>query len=814
MLAQSAEMSVQTLENKLKSNPNSRVFSRLADAYRRRGDLRQAIDLCIEGLAQHPNYSTARLILGRCYIEQKNYSAAAGELKKVCLSDRKNHAAIKMLADIFNEQGQRERAGQLYHLLLEMEPENPSLRQLASQFDLSVRKDMFEILEISVPDVSSSMQNLMSSGVSEFTDVQNLDTIQSETPIAPIEQPTAEPTAQDVEDRLDLIFGEQETITVSKPDLHQEAPTEISGDDISSKMDELFSDDKSMPEPFGLQSADTIQLNRDELIESVPDFPELPAPDLVIETETAGNLFDFEAEETIQIDRSELGKAMERQSRGNNQADLVPQDIPLEPYEDGIDTPVENAHIQSPTGEDIIETLDNLFSEESEQKKEVTGDDVENRIDELFPLEAEDAAPEVSSVDNTAEVEEIAPSEEVTGLDLENRLVELFPESEIGENSVIEPTNFEINEVLSAPEINSKPDSEEVTGTDIEGRLEELFPESSEDKSSSEVSEINEILSIEDIQTPEEKGDDVTGIDVEYRLEELFPEKQEEASTPEPEISEVSDLEFVLENTNEFSAPSKEDVTGIDVEERLEELFPSSDSESSDKMELMDLDSNFSSESEASEEKSAPSSEDKVEGVDIEDRLEELFSDEKTSSESTAPSEIMSVESSTEMQPLEENISGDDVQERIRELFTSEDSVEPTISDIADTAEDDAPTTSDEIDLRDKPLSLPDHVLTPTLADIYYQQGQPHLALQIYERLQDRDPDDSSIQVKIREIQRFIELSAEENPQENSESVSEETSTKTKSASRRKKGNSENKPLAGVRIKKRDGKNPGTKRSK
>ena len=40
--------------------------------------------------------------------------------------------------------------------------------------------------------------------------------------------------------------------------------------------------------------------------------------------------------------------------------------------------------------------------------------------------------------------------------------------------------------------------------------------------------------------------------------------------------------------------------------------------------------------------------------------------------------------------------------------------------------------------------SIPDHVLTPTLADIYYQQGQPRLALEIYRRLLEAIPTTSA----------------------------------------------------------------------
>jgi hypothetical protein len=70
-----------------------------------------------------------------------------------------------------------------------------------------------------------------------------------------------------------------------------------------------------------------------------------------------------------------------------------------------------------------------------------------------------------------------------------------------------------------------------------------------------------------------------------------------------------------------------------------------------------------------------------------------------------------------------------------------------------------------EIDERDKPYIIPDHVLTPTLADIYFQQGQYQLALQIYSRLLEKDPDNDRLQNRIIEINTCIE----QNPHENND---------------------------------------------
>ncbi|MBD3317314.1 MAG: tetratricopeptide repeat protein, partial [Chitinivibrionales bacterium] len=118
-------------EKKLAANPRSLVFSRLADSYRKKGDVQRAIDICVEGLENNPRYVTGRIILARCYLEQENFQNAIEEFRKVCKYDRHNQIAIKMLADVFAKQSMEDKAGDLYALLRKMDPENSSLSHLS-----------------------------------------------------------------------------------------------------------------------------------------------------------------------------------------------------------------------------------------------------------------------------------------------------------------------------------------------------------------------------------------------------------------------------------------------------------------------------------------------------------------------------------------------------------------------------------------------------------------------------------------------------------------------------------------------------------
>ena len=53
------------LERRVESDPASIAFAQLAEEYRRAGRLEEAVRVCRAGLAQYPDYQSARVTLGR-----------------------------------------------------------------------------------------------------------------------------------------------------------------------------------------------------------------------------------------------------------------------------------------------------------------------------------------------------------------------------------------------------------------------------------------------------------------------------------------------------------------------------------------------------------------------------------------------------------------------------------------------------------------------------------------------------------------------------------------------------------------------------
>jgi tetratricopeptide (TPR) repeat protein len=88
------------------------AFAPLADAYRKVGRTREAINLCREGLARFQHYTTARLILAKAHLDDGNPEAALAELGVILQASPRDVQAHRMAAEIHRKAGRWEEARQ------------------------------------------------------------------------------------------------------------------------------------------------------------------------------------------------------------------------------------------------------------------------------------------------------------------------------------------------------------------------------------------------------------------------------------------------------------------------------------------------------------------------------------------------------------------------------------------------------------------------------------------------------------------------------------------------------------------------------
>jgi tetratricopeptide (TPR) repeat protein len=112
---------IRRYEERLGRDPASLAFAPLADAYRKAGRTREAINLCREGLGRFPHYTTARLILAKAHLDDSNPEAALAELNLILQSSPKDAQAHRLTADIHRKAGRLEEARQYLERVVKLD---------------------------------------------------------------------------------------------------------------------------------------------------------------------------------------------------------------------------------------------------------------------------------------------------------------------------------------------------------------------------------------------------------------------------------------------------------------------------------------------------------------------------------------------------------------------------------------------------------------------------------------------------------------------------------------------------------------------
>ncbi len=403
-MASKPEIAIRELEARLQSNPTSLAFSRLADGYRKGGNIPRAIEICSEGLKAHPEYITGRIILGRCYLEQENFGSAIDEFKQVCQIDRHNHVALKMLADIFSKQDMKERAGDLYALLLKKDPENPSLVHLSKVFKGSGKKDVFQIVGLQPPSA------------------------------APAPASTGEgPESFDTEE-----------ISADGTGAAQATAEDVTGEDISRRMDDMFSAEGGGEAEQAIGEI----LEPGVSDETVVDKDLKPGPESAIT-------------QTIALEEAAVSAA---EAAGGDTG------------EEGIEATIAVAK-SGLTGEDIGSRMDTMFGEDATLETVAAADEAEG---------GEEAAKETPKPAKAVAPGKSATS--VTGSDIADRLNEMFG-AESGEEEAVslmaeEPELVVEEEMVEEAQLPQEPGMPEVEAQEAEetpaGAVESEFDFSTE----------------------------------------------------------------------------------------------------------------------------------------------------------------------------------------------------------------------------------------------------------------------------------------------------------------------------------------------
>jgi tetratricopeptide (TPR) repeat protein len=277
-------------------NPR-RVFARLANEYRKRGELDSAIEICRSHVPLQPGYISGHIVLGQALYESGSLEEARSAFETALALDPENLIALRHMGDIARSTGGTESARGWYRQLLEIDPQNEEVAaQLESLGAHSATPDSApeadaeamrgwgdvnpEAVDLAMESDALSGSDVESGGETEVA----LEGAAQESAAVESAVPEAEATAASTDDALalDEIFDFPESAEreeAASEDAAEEPPiATIEGLEATSfESDESQSDDRAESTPLVLLELEEHSSEAPDVAENDAEAPE-PAP--------------------------------------------------------------------------------------------------------------------------------------------------------------------------------------------------------------------------------------------------------------------------------------------------------------------------------------------------------------------------------------------------------------------------------------------------------------------------------------------------------------------------------------------------------
>lgn len=135
MAPESPADEIQRFEEQYRRQPESLVFARLADAYRKAGQPDRALAVLEEGLRRHPDYPSGHIVQARALRDLGRIDETLESFRRVLELDGANLVAIRELAGLAEERGDLEEALHWYRRLAGIDPTDPQVERRVSELE-------------------------------------------------------------------------------------------------------------------------------------------------------------------------------------------------------------------------------------------------------------------------------------------------------------------------------------------------------------------------------------------------------------------------------------------------------------------------------------------------------------------------------------------------------------------------------------------------------------------------------------------------------------------------------------------------------
>jgi hypothetical protein len=216
---------IEKLERRYAENPQGLTFAPLAEVHRKNGETQRALDLLGPGLAIHPDYIPASIVLGRCHLDLGDVHAAEIAFLHVLALDGENVIALKALADISERLLKFDEAERWLHTLLSVDRSNDDAREQLQRVEIARRQ----------AEVASSAEpaSVLEPEAGETAAEAEASASAADAGPAPFESPVAEPAMGWVSQSSQAAvtasadFGDLEPSALREPLLEEPAGLEV-----------------------------------------------------------------------------------------------------------------------------------------------------------------------------------------------------------------------------------------------------------------------------------------------------------------------------------------------------------------------------------------------------------------------------------------------------------------------------------------------------------------------------------------------------------------------------------------------------------
>jgi len=176
-------------------DPEGRVFAPLADAYRRQGDLDQALELLRDGLDRHSDFAPALVVAGWVRRDRGETEAAAAAFEAALELDEENAEALRGIGELAAARGDRPAALESFQRLVDLEPGDREIVARLREIEIEQGEEAIPQLEVkveSVPPDEIRLVALPEPLPTQLPFTAQLDTLRSEDDEGPLTRTMAD----------------------------------------------------------------------------------------------------------------------------------------------------------------------------------------------------------------------------------------------------------------------------------------------------------------------------------------------------------------------------------------------------------------------------------------------------------------------------------------------------------------------------------------------------------------------------------------------------------------------------------------------